>query len=616
MALEVARTIEQGGALVVEAGTGIGKTFAYLVPALLSGKRILLSTATKALQDQLFDRDIPLLMKALGSTARVAVLKGRSSYLCVQRLEWALQQDGAPSELQELARVDAWARLTRTGDTSEIPQLEECSPLLDRITSTSDNCLGSQCPKVQQCHVNRARREAMACDVVVINHHLFFADWDVRESSDGRLLPTVDSVVFDEAHQLNDIGVPFFGRQMGSAALQSLCKDWVALGPRLALACPNWRALATQLAASAADLCALCHSSGALGRRAWSGDTPDGLASVAWRAMVMGIHAVLQQLDMAMRALHSSEPDMAALATRIQSMAAALDCFSHPLESGSVRWLDVSQHVTLVQSPLDIADAMRKQVLCNASESSSHSPRSWIFTSATLGTDAGLSWFVDACGLEDAQCMQLPSPFDYAAQAALYVPVDMPPPEDAGHAAAVAALAAQAAAVLGGRILLLTTTLRAMRAIGQALRTACSNAGIEILVQGEWPKRVLAERFARGNQPGCGCILLASASFWEGIDIAGDALQLVMIDKLPFAPPDDPLVQARASRVKSLGKNAFMQFHVPHAALALKQGAGRLIRRETDRGILVVCDVRLKKKGYGRKVLAALPPMRPLDTAD
>ena len=618
MALEVANTIEQGGALVVEAGTGIGKTFAYLVPSLLSGKRVLLSTATKTLQDQLFSRDLPLLTAALGITARVAMLKGRSSYLCLQHLESA-RQDGpvwTPADQQDLAQVEAWAVRTATGDVSELPQLDERSPVRDRITSTRESCLGSQCPKAQQCHVNRARREAMACDVVVINHHLFFADWDMREASGGQLLPTVDSVVFDEAHQLNEIGVQFLGRQLGSAQLHSLGNDLATQGPRLALACADWPALVVQLDASATALCALCQSTGEQGRRVWTGDSPQGIEDPVWQAVLTAIHAALQQIDMVLRALHDSAPDMAMLALRVQSMAAELDYFSHPLQPGEVRWLEVSHQVKLVQSPLDIAHAMRSRVTGGEIESAHNPHRSWIFTSATLGYDAGFSWFLESCGLEGAKCLQVPSPFDYGAQAALYIPSDMPSPDAAGHPAAVAALAAHAAKVLGGRMLLLTTTLRAMRTIAQALRMACSAFEIEVLVQGELPKNALADRFIRGHLSGRGCILVASASFWEGVDIAGDALQLVLIDKLPFSPPDDPLVQARADQIKAKGQNAFMRFHVPQAALALKQGAGRLIRSETDRGILVVCDVRLAKKGYGRKVIAALPVMRRLESED
>ena len=617
MALAVAGVMEQGGTLVVEAGTGVGKTFAYLVPALLSGKRVLLSTATKTLQDQLFARDIPALTAALGIAARIAVLKGRSSYLCLQRLESARQEAQAShTAWQQLAPVDAWAVATRTGDVAEMPGFDERSPLLDRVTSTRENCLGSQCPQALQCHVNRARREAMACDVVVVNHHLFFADGDVRDASGRQLLPTVGSVVFDEAHQLNAIGVQFLGRQVGTFPLQSLCQDLLGVDSEWALACPDWNALVRQLDASAMALCAVCHAAGTPGRRAWTGDSPQGIENRVWQAAVMDIHAALQQLDMVLRALQNGAPDVMALAVRIQSMAAELDYFSHPLESGAVRWLEVSQHVKLIQAPLDIAQAMRTRVVTDASGEAENGPRSWIFTSATLGYDADLSWFVEPCGLQGAQCLQVPSPFDYAAQAALYVPCELPHPNDAAHPAAVAALAAYAARVLGGRILLLTTTLQAMRAIAQTLRAVCSASGIEVLVQGEGPKRALADRFARGHLPDGGCILVASASFWEGIDIAGDALQLVMIDKLPFSPPDDPLVQARAAQTRAMGKNAFMRFHVPHAALALKQGAGRLIRSETDRGILVVCDVRLTQKGYGRKVMAALPAMRRLETAE
>jgi ATP-dependent DNA helicase DinG len=616
MALAVAGVMEHGGALVVEAGTGIGKTFAYLVPALLSRKRVLLSTATKALQDQLFDRDIPLLAAALGIVTRVALLKGRSSYLCRQRMELAYQDAHAwtPAALQHLARIVEWAKDTPSGDLADLAGFDEHPSILDRVTSTRENCLGPQCPKALQCHVTAARRAAMACDVLVTNHHLYFSDWDRWESSSGHLLPDVNCAIFDEAHQLNEIGVQFLGRQVDTLQLQSLCVDLHGLDSQWILGCPDWNERVVQLGASAASLWTLCHVTVDHGRRAWVGDIPAGFDESAWKGVLMAIHIALQHLDMVLRALECGAPEVAALTARIQSMAAELDYFSHPLEPGAVRWLEISSHIKLVQAPLDIAKSMRNRVTSAGVESAGHGNRSWIFTSATLGWDAGLSSFIEPCGLQGAQCLQVPSPFDYGAQAALYVPCDFPHPQEATHPAAVAELAVQAARVLGGRILLLTTTLRAMRSIAHDLRGVCSALGIEVLVQGELPKRALVNRFTQGHLPGNGCVLVASASFWEGFDVAGEALQLVMIDRIPFLPPDDPLVQARASQIKATGENPFMRIHVPQAALTLKQGAGRLIRSETDRGILVVCDARLTQTGYGRKMIAALPAMRRLET--
>jgi len=623
MAGEVARTIEEGGVLVVEAGTGIGKTFAYLIPALLSGERVLLSTATKTLQDQLFGRDIPRLTAALGISVRVALLKGRSSYLCLHRMVLARQMgvELAPSALGDLALVEKWSAATRSGDMAEIAQLDERSAILPWVTSTRENCWGAQCPKVQQCHVNLARREAMSADVVVINHHLFFADLNVRESGVAELLPSVQCVVFDEAHRLNEIGVQFLGRQLSTTQLDVLCRDLIVLGPQLAQAGGNWRVTVDQLRLAAAKLRAVaCGANAPDGRRAWCTTSPIGIEEADWNAALMQLHTALQHVDMHLRGLQEASPELSALGARTRNLAAELDHFSHPLQEGQVRWVDGCDHVKLVQSPLDIAQAIRTRVFSSPAHATDVAERrqSWIFTSATLGHDAGLTWFLESCGLEGAPCLQVQSPFDYAAQSALYVPAEMPNPSDPFHSAAVAALAAQAGQVLGGRVLVLTTTMRAMRAIGESLRTLISEASeIEVLIQGELTKRELAARFVIANQVGCrGCILVASASFWEGIDVAGDALQMVIIDKIPFAPPDDPLVEARALEVTAAGKSAFMHFHVPQAALALKQGAGRLIRTEQDRGILVVCDVRLNQKGYGRKMLAALPNMTRLATED
>jgi len=618
MAQAVARTMETGGVLVVEAGTGVGKTFAYLVAALLSGERVLLSTATKTLQDQLFGRDIPRLVAALGLPVRTALLKGRSSYLCMHRLESARQDDRAQHSAaqRDLARVEVWSHVTRAGDLAELPQLDERSPVIPLVTSTRENCLGARCPQIHTCHVNLARREAMAADVVVINHHLFFADLNIRESGVAELLPTVHSVVFDEAHQLNEIGIQFLGRQLTTAQLDGYCRDLSLHGQQLALAIGDWRAMVAGLAGSVAALRNLCSGRDQPGRNAWYGDAPPGIEAPAWQLAVADLHAALQQSEVVLRSMEELSPDLKGLRERASRLMAELDVFSHAVQPGQVRWMETGQLVKLVQSPLDIAETMRSRIIPNGTERDDS--KSWIFTSATLGHDATMARFLETCGLEGAEVLQVRSPFDYAAQATMYIPAHMPKPADSAHGASVAALVAQGAAILGGRTLVLTTTLRAMRDIALALRQQFQpSSGIDVLVQGESPKRELTERFTLGSTQGAnGCILVASASFWEGIDVPGDALQMVVIDKLPFSPPGDPLVEARARQSQAIGKNPFQHLHVPQAAIALKQGAGRLIRRETDRGILVVCDVRLNQMGYGRRILAALPAMQPITTQD
>ncbi len=615
MAAAVAATLEHGGVLVVEAGTGVGKTFAYLVPALISGQRVLLSTATKTLQDQLFGRDIPRLVKALGLPVRTALLKGRSSYLCTYRLASARHDLRAqhPMAQEDLARIEAWSSATRAGDLAELLQLDERSPVIPLVTSTRENCLGSRCPHIQSCHVNQARREAMAADVVVINHHLFFADVNIRESGVAELLPTVQVVVFDEAHQLNAIGVQFLGRQLSTNQLDAFCRDLEQQGSQLALAGGGWRESVAELARNTAALRQLCATGGQLRRLAWVGDAPEGIDAEQWQRVVQPLLASLQQIEAVLQRLEEHAPEIAGLCERVARLTQSLDVFAQAEEPGWVRWLETGHQVKLVQSPLDIAESMRSNVMGGVDEGGR---KSWIFTSATLGLDASLAQFIQTCGLEGAEVLQVPSPFDYARQAALYIPAHLPKPADAGHSTAVAELAAQGASALGGRTLVLTTTLRAMREIAAALRQRFSAMGdMEVLLQGEAPKRELTERFSQcaGLGP---CILVASVSFWEGVDVPGEALQLVVIDKLPFAPPDDPLVEARARQMEAIGKNPFAHLHVPQAAIALKQGAGRLIRRETDRGILVVCDVRLAQMGYGRRIVAALPEMQSITTQD
>ncbi len=619
MAQAVAATMETGGVLVVEAGTGVGKTFAYLVPALLSGERTLLSTATKTLQDQLFGRDIPRLVKALGMPVRTALLKGRSSYLCMHRLNEARHDELAHKVAvqRELARVEIWAQATHAGDLAELTQLDERSPVIPLVTSTRDNCLGARCPQIQNCHVNLARREAMAADVVVINHHLFFADLNIRESGVAELLPTVHSVVFDEAHQLNEIGVQFLGRQLTTHQLDNFGRDLAQEGQKMLLAHAGWSDMLAELARSVMAVRTLCGGGQPSGRIAWQQEQPSGIAVQDWQNVVAALHTALQQTDVVLRSLEELSSELKGLHERASRLMAELDIFSHAVQPGAIRWLEVgATQVRLVQSPLDIADAMRSRVIEPSSSAGSRS--SWIFTSATLGHDATMAHFVESCGLQGAQVLQVQSPFDYLAQAALYIPSHMPKPSNAGHSAIVAQVVAQGAAVLGGRTLVLTTTLRAMREIAAALREHFdTHSFVDVLLQGESSKRELTERFIQGAVAGNnGCILVGSASFWEGIDVPGDALQLVVVDKLPFSPPGDPVVEARARQLEASGSNPFHHYHVPQAAIALKQGAGRLIRRETDRGILVVCDVRLTQMGYGRRILAALPAMQRITTQD
>ena len=612
LAQAVARTIGQGGVLVAEAATGVGKTFAYLVPALLSGERVLVSTATKTLQDQLFGRDLPRLARALGVPARMALLKGRSSYLCLHRLEFA----GESSDLRmtgarhALSKIERWSKTTRTGDLAELPGLDERSPVIPLVTSTRENCLGADCPKFRACHVNLARREAMAADVVVINHHLFFADLAIRESGMAELLPTVRVAIFDEAHQLNETGIQFLGQQLATGQLLDFARDVLGAGLQQARGLCDWTQLASGVELAARDLRMAVGQVRGASRLRWTAEAPDGVEAVAWQASLARLHTALTDAAAALDTVSELAPDFVRLHERARLLAGRTQRFAAPCDVALVRWADVSQSLRLVESPLDIADTVRTRLL--AAPEGEGPARAWVFVSATLGDDARLSWFTQPCGLQDAEVLRIGSPFDYARQAALYVPAHIARPADPAHSGDVARLAGDAAARLGGRTMVLTTTLRALRSIGDALAERFPvSSGIEVLVQGALPKRVLMDRFRAGNAGGQrGCMLVASASFWEGVDMPGDALQLVIIDKLPFPPPGDPLVEARCRRIESEGRSAFADYSVPEAAVALKQGAGRLIRRETDTGLLVICDTRLTQMGYGRRLLAALPPMR------
>ena len=614
MAQAITRTLEEGGVLVVEAGTGIGKTFAYLVPALLSGNRVLLSTATKALQDQLFGRDLPGLVQALALPLKTAMLKGRASYLCQHRLQLArLEADPADSEqLAILARIELWAQASVSGDLAELSDLHERSPWVALVTSTRDNCLGSKCPSWRVCHVNQARREALSADVVVVNHHLFFADLAVRESGLAELLPSVQTVIFDEAHQLNETGVQFLGQQVSTAQISDFAGDLLHAGLLHARGWCDWPQLASRLQQAALDWRLLLGRQTTVVKLPWFDPHTDDARAPAWRAAIDLVHQALDQARLALESVAETGPELSRLSERVLSLIERIEGFSLPCPVGSTRWLELGGHLKLMETPLDIAQTVQTRLLEVQAESLA--PRSWIFTSASLGHDAALTWFTEPCGLTAARVLRIDSPFDYARQAALYVPRDLPKPDHPEHSAQVANFVAKVALALGGRTLVLTTSLRALQLISEALIKAFSGSGsIDILVQGRGSKRDLMSRFRRGGSATtAGCVLVASASFWEGVDIPGAALQMVVIDKLPFPFPQDPLVQARAQRLEAAGRPVFKDYYLPEAAIALKQGAGRLIRHESDRGVLVVCDTRLTGMGYGRRLLAALPPMRRL----
>lgn len=609
MALEVADAIAERRALVAEAGTGVGKTFAYLVPTLLSGKRALVSTATKSLQDQLFLRDLPRLRDALQLPVTLALLKGRASYLCLHRMKEARTSAQLPDRwaVRTLAKIEAWSQSTQSGDLAELEGLDERSSVIPIVTSTRDNCLGSDCPDYRQCHVMKARREAMAADLVVVNHHLFFADVALRDSGVAELLPSVEVAVFDEAHQLAEAGVQFLGTTLGSAQVIDFARDVLAAGLQHARGLAPW-----------ADLTGACDRAARELRLAAVGPLREvrGAFKLRWDERsrrddfvdtLQAIGASCQAAAGALDTVEEIAPDFTKLAERARQIARNAELFAHDATPGRVRWIDLSPHqARLVESPLDIREALREQMAA--------APKAWVFTSATLGDDERLSWFTESAGLDDADVLRVGSPFDYAAHARLYIPTRFPKPNEAAHATEVATLSARCARALGGRTFVLTTTLRALQAIGARLREDFEAAGdaIQVLVQGDAPKRQLLQQFL--HQPRS--VLVGSQSFWEGIDVPGEALQCVLIDKLPFPPPNDPLVEARVKRLESKGRNPFADYFVAEAAVSLKQGAGRLIRSETDRGLLVVCDPRMAGMNYGRRLREALPPMTRVGSED
>jgi len=550
--------------------------------------------------------------------------------------------------LRTLAKIEQWSKATRTGDLAELPGLDERSPLIPLITSTRENCLGAQCPQFKPCHVNLARREALAADIVVINHHLFFADLAVRETGMAELLPTVSVVVFDEAHQLNETGVQFLGAQLGTGQALDFAHDMLAAGLQHARGLVDWQQLVSTTERAARDLRLVVGKQWPGAKLRWLGPSPEGIDPAAWQGALDDLLDAFRAAAQGLDTVSEISPDFVRLHERARQLAKRTARFALPCELDSVRWVDVGTQLRLIESPLDIADAMRKRVLKIADEAgeadeagidgdeqedgldaygeqlarsgAAHEEggRAWVFTSATLGDEPTLRWFTEPCGLQDAEVLRVQSPFDYASQAAIYVPRAFPKPNDPSHSQRVAQLAARGAAELGGRTLVLTTTLRALRTIGDEMRQQFelldAQVRPEVLVQGELPKRVLMDRFREGSSAGrAGCVLVASASFWEGFDAPGDVLQLVVIDKLPFPPPNDPLVEARSQRLEAQGRSSFADYSLPEAAVALKQGAGRLIRRETDSGVLAICDTRLVAMGYGRRLLAALPPMRRLE---
>lgn len=635
MALAIAHAIEHHGTLVVEAGTGVGKTAAYLIPALLSGQRVLVSTATKTLQDQLYLRDLPKMMAGLDRVIKRAVLKGRRNYVCLHRLEhawqWVAEHDAQAQSL--LGLVQQWVQHTTTGDLHELPQFNEQSSLVDLVTSTVHDCAVTRCPAFDRCHVYKARDTARQADVVVVNHHWLFAECASKAGgAGGGLWPDVDVVIVDEAHQIHDIGVQFLGVQSSYVQLCHFARQIQELAWPSGDAKRQWSALGVELEQAIRDWCAVIDA-GALvsgSRHRWVGDAPQGCDGVRWHqalALLAQRMALIVEAFGQARWLNAMVEHLSITAQQIQY---GIEQFVLPCPDHAVRWLEYVPTFRMFQSPLEMVDTLgvglgdapapMEPQRGGAARDGVWSPPqpkrapAWIFTSATLGCDDRLSWFTQRCALTHATTLRVESPFDYAKNAALYVPQDWPLPMDLqGHADALAQWVAVAAHQLGGRTLVLTTTTQALETIGHGLRERMQalQSKVMVLTQGTVPKRHLIDQFRRSNRAGgSGAILVATASFWEGFDVPGQALQLVVIDKLPFPPPHDPVVQAHIERLEARGMRGFKDYVLPETAVKLRQGAGRLIRHEQDRGLLVIGDGRLTSKGYGKALLSALPPMR------
>jgi ATP-dependent DNA helicase DinG len=590
MAERIAAAIESRQHLMVEAGTGTGKTFAYLVPALLSGRRVLISTGTRTLQDQLYARDLPLLGAAVGRPASVALLKGRANYLCRARLSGQGVQAGlfgAPR--QSAARIAEWAASTRSGDLAELSELGEADPLRLQLTSTGETCTGARCAEYERCHVVAARRTALEADIVVVNHHLLLADLTLKEDGFGELLPHVDAVIIDEAHQLPDLAAEFFGQSCSSRQVELLAQDL-----RLALAAARVAAPAARPIQQAIDmpLLALRAALGGTERR------------IAWQELPASTLEEVQQLLTGLRSAANAlttldaGPELALCAVRARALAAALDLIGEVSSTEGARAVAVTPRgFQLSLLPYDIAARFSALV--------EQRPSAWIFTSATLALAGNFTHFATRLGLGDADTLCIDSPFDFEHQALLYLPAGLPDPAAGDYTARVLETALPLVQAAGGGAFILFTSHRALGAAARLLRARQEPLPFELLVQGEAPREQLLRRFRASGR----AVLLGTASFWEGVDVQGAALRLVIIDKLPFAHIDDPLVRARVEFLQATGGNAFRDYQLPEAALALKQGVGRLIRSETDRGVVAICDPRLTSRGYGKSLLAALPPM-------
>jgi ATP-dependent DNA helicase DinG len=598
MAKAIATAIDGQKVLVAEAGTGTGKTFAYLVPALLWGGKTIVSTGTKNLQDQLFLRDIPTVRAALRAPVSVALLKGRSNYVCHFHLERTLNNGRMTSrdDVGHLREIQRFIKMTQSGDKAELAKVPENATIWNLVTSTRDNCMGQECQYYQDCFVMKARREAQQADVVVVNHHLFFADVALKDTGVAELLPSANTIIFDEAHQLPDTATLFFGTTVSTSQILELCRDVLAEGLAHARGGPDWAKVVTVVEKAARDL-----------RLTFPQDSVKmSLAQVPpSSAFFPGLKTLRDELDGMIATLDQQAERAETIEqcrVRAVELANALAAWKDDGKAGDdVLWVEAyASSLQLHRTPLSIAP-----IFSNQREGT---PRSWIFASATLAVKNDFKHFASQMGLESEESRTWPSPFNYEEQGLLYVPTGLPEPNSFGYTDAVLDVALPVIEAAGGRTFLLCTTIRAVKHSAERLRREFEERGLTfpLFVQGERGRTELLDSFRNAGNG----VLIGSQSFWEGVDVRGDALSLVIIDKLPFAPPDDPVLAARIEVMEKQGMNGFMHHQLPEAIINLKQGAGRLIRDEKDRGVLMICDPRIISKPYGRRIWQSLPPFK------
>ncbi|WP_028079452.1 ATP-dependent DNA helicase [Solimonas soli] len=599
MAEAVAAAFAGDDSLIVEAGTGTGKTYAYLVPALLSGKRTLVSTGTRTLQDQLFHRDLPRVRDALRVPARVALLKGRANYLCLHRMKRARGQPALRWAWERLRTIEDWARRTVSGELAELGEFREDDGLTRQITSTADNCLGSRCEDFEQCFVARARRAAQAADLVVVNHHLLLADFVLKDQGFGQILSGSDAIIIDEAHQLPELAAEFFGRRVSTRQLQELARD-VQAEAQLQ---PDLAALAEAAQVFSGDVSRFEQLFAGLPQRqplaVFLADTERRRTAEQVGESLAGLRRLLSPL----------EERNAEFAAALERAAGLLERWLHVLREPpadpvdeqdaamlrEVRWVEaLLRGGSINATPIEVADDFQRM--------RETYPGTWLFTSATLAVGEDFGHFSRALGLDDAQTLRLDSPFDYAQQARLYLPKGLPEPNDARYPLAVAAAAQPVIEAAGGGTFVLCTSHRALRQIAEQLRAKLAQ---RVLVQGDDSRSALLDAFADDGN----AVLVGTSSFWEGVDVKGQALRCVIIDRLPFAAPGDPVFEAKLDAIRRRGGTPFFDLQLPEAIVMLRQGVGRLIRDPSDRGLLMLCDPRITSKSYGRRVLASLPRM-------